>query len=314
MEKEQLITELNSILDNTGMTVDLYFVFKNGDQYIQYLADPSNDLRSELIADFSEILARYTSSDNDFELKDVYDDNEYEDYHLFFDKIANNQIALSIFNFDRANLVNYTTEAGLLSKIFGFLIEISNGADYLTIYKRNQPTHAINPRTTINFLTGSDNKLQLINRNATYMTKKVDLFRINDTLLINSRSVYEQQFGFIAELQKRAVKGYEDLSALGVFEFSTELINKISYLPKGELKKLKMMMKDNPIIISGNWKSVIKQAKKYAKHEFQISACGLIQIQSQKEFKILLKILNRDYNFNDASKEMFVTKNKELIK
>ncbi len=73
-------------------------------------------------------------------------------------------------------------------------------------------------------------------------------------------------------------------------------------------------MKDNPIIISGNWKSVIKQAKKYAKHEFQISACGLIQIQSQKEFKILLKILNRDYNFNDASKEMFVTKNKELIK
>ena len=313
MEKEQLIRELNSILDKTGMTVDLYFVFKNGDQYIQYLADPNDDLRSELIADFSEILAGYTSSENNFELNDVYDDNEYEDDHLFFDKIENNQIALSVFNFDRANVVNYTKEAGSLSKIFGFLIEMSNGADYLTIYKRNQPTNAVNPKTSINFLTGTDNKLQLINHNAIYITKKVDLFRIADTILIKSRTVYEQQFGFIAELQKRASKGYADLSMIGVFEFSIDLVNKISNLQKGELKKLKIIMKDNPIIESKNWKAVIKQAKKYAKHDFEILDNGVIKIQSLKELRILLSILNRDFNINDASKEKFLTKSKKLI-
>jgi hypothetical protein len=314
MEKQQLIAELNKILHQPEMSVDLFFVFKSGDTYIQYLADPDDALRAEIILDFSEILDIFIDANNTYELNDVYDDNEYEDYHLFFDDINNNQIAQSIFNFDRTNALAYTPKAGSLSKIFGFLIEISNGTDHVTIYKRNQPTNAINPKTAINFFTGTDNKLKLIKQNATYMTKSVDLFKIGNTVLINSRSVYEHQFGFIAELQARAETGYIDLSSTGAFEFAEELQDKVQHLPKGELKKLKSLMKNNPIIENKNWKSVIKQARKYAKHDFEITEDGFIKIQSQKELKILISILNRDYNFNDASKERYLTKNKKLIR
>jgi hypothetical protein len=314
MEKQQLIIELNKVLHQSQMSVDLYFVFKNGDIFIQYLADPNDALRTEIITDFSKTLEIFTAPNNQYELNDVYDDNEYEDYHLFFDDINNNQIAQAIFNFDRANALDYTPAAGSLSKIFGFLIEISNGTDNVTIYKRNQPTNAINPRTAINFFTGTDNKLQLINQNATYITKTIDLFKIGNTILINSRSVYEHQFGFIAELQTRAETGYVDLSATGAFQFAEELQGKVQHLPKGELKKLKSIMKSNPIIETKNWKSIIRQAKKYAKHDFELSEDGFIKIQTQKEFKILISILNRDFNFNDASKERFITKNKKLIR
>ena len=101
MEKLTLISELKKVIDSASLSVDLYFVFKIGDFYIQYLADPDQKLREELINEFKSVLEIFTAEKNSYELNNIYDDNEYEDYHLFFDNINNNQIAKSIFNFDR---------------------------------------------------------------------------------------------------------------------------------------------------------------------------------------------------------------------
>ena len=313
MEKQYLISKINGIISN-DMSVDIYFVFKQSDTYVQYLADPDELLRAEIITDFSEKLQVYTVASNPYEVTDIYDDNEHEDYHLFFDKIVNNPIATEVFNFDRANALHYTNDIGSLSKIFGFIIDISNGDETISLYKRNQPTNAINPRKVINFLTGTDNKLQLITQNAIYLTKTIDLFIIEDTILINSRNVYESQFGFVAQLKNKAIEGYAELIKIGTFAFKDELGDKIGNFPKGELKKLNNILKDNPIIIKKNWKSIVRQAKQYSGHEFEISSDGTININSQKELKILISILNRDFNINDASKERFLTKNKKLIK
>jgi len=314
MDKENLVVSLNSIIGEGELSLDLYFVFKHGDTYIQYIVDPNDELRTELLEEFTKILNIYTNIHNDYELNDVYDDNEFEDYHLFYDKISKNNIADSIFNFDRAEVLDYTEDVGPFSKIYGFLIEISNGNDYVTIYKRNQPTNAINPKKVINFISGTENKLKLIEQNAIYINKTIDLFRINDYVFINSRMVYEVQFGFIAELKSKAETGYIDLIGTGAFEFEENLQDKIKRFPKAELKKLSAISKNNPIIENKKWKSVIRQAKKYAKHKFETNEDGLIKITSLKELKILIKILNRDYNFNEASKELYYTRNKQLIK
>lgn len=314
MDKSTLVSALKNIIESTSLSVDLYFVFKNGDIYIQYLADPDQLLRDEIIKEFVRILKIFTEDSNPYELNDIYDDNEYEDYHLFYDQINNNQIANAVFNFDRANALPYSTIVGTLSKIYGFLIEISNGSDSLTIYKRNQPTNAINPKNVINFFTGTDNKLKLIDQNAIYLNHKVDLFKINDTIFINSRSVYEHQFGFSAELEVKAETGFVDLSTTGVFSFDENLQEKVKKFPKAELKKLSNLTKKNPILERKNWKAILSQAKKYAKHEFKIDENGLIKVTSQKELKLLISILNRDYNMNEASKEKFLTKNKKPIK
>jgi hypothetical protein len=314
MDKSALVSNLENIIDNSPLSVDLYFVFKNGDIYIQYLADPDQSLRDEIVKEFVRELKIFTADSNHYELNDIYDDNEYEDYHLFYDDINNNQIANSIFNFDRANALTYATNVGTLSKIYGFLIEISNGSDSLTIYKRNQPTNAINPDKVINFFTGTDNKLKLIHQNAIYINHQIDLFKINDTIFINRRTVYEHQFGFSAELKAMAEIGFVDLLATGAFAFDENLQEKVKKLPKAELKKLSNLTKDNPILEEKKWKAVLKQAKKYAKHEFETDQNGLIKVRSQKELKILINILNRDFNMNEASKEKFLTKNKKPIK
>lgn len=314
MEKQKLVDDLKKIITSTTLSVDLYFVFKSGEFYIHYLSDPDQSLRDELIDEFVSVLEIFTAEKNDYELNSIYDDNEYEDYHLFYDTIDNNRIAKSVFNFDRANALPYKKEVGTLSRIYGFLIEISNGSESVTIYKRNQPTNAINPKNVINFLTGTDNKLKLIKQDAIYINKQVDLFRIENNIFINSRSVYEHQFGFEEELKSKAETGFIDLSATGAFDFSEELQEKVKKFPKSELKKLSNLTKNNPIIENENWQAIIRQGKRYAKHEFETNEDGTIIIETQKELKILISILNRDFNFNDASKERFLTKNKKLIK
>ncbi len=314
MDKLTLVSALKNIIDNPSLSVDLYFIYKNGNNYIQYLSDPDQSLRDEIIKEFVDVLKNFTADSNPYELNDIYDDNEFEDYHLFYDDINNNLIANTVFNFDRSNTLPYRTNVGTLSKIYGFLIEISNGSENLTIYKRNQPTNAINPKNVINFFTGTDNKLELINQNAIYMNHRVDLFKINDTVYINSRSVYEHQFGFSAELKTKAETSFVELSATDGFVFNEDLQEKVKMFPKAELKKLCNLTKNNPILERKNWKAVLSQAKKYAKHEFETDENGMIKVKSQKELKLLISILNRDFNMNEASKEKFLTKNKKPIK
>jgi hypothetical protein len=313
MEKQQLITELTNFFSN-DVSVDLYFVFKSNGYHIQYKADPDDDLREELIEEFSEELKRYSDLDNPYPLTNIYDDNENEEYHLYFDDLDNNRVAKEVFEFDKANALPYTKEIGELSKIWGFLIELSDGNKTITVYKRNQPTNSITTKKYINFFTGTDNKFKLLNQNAIYISKSIDLFKINSTLFINSKTVYEFQFGFIAELQNKAEESYLELTTNEGFDFADELANKIIKLQKGELKKLTNAVKNNPILQTKNFNAIIRQSKAYANHKFEKDENGNIKIHSQKELKILISILNRDYNVNDATKEKFLTKNKKLLK
>ena len=312
MEKLQLQNFINDFIAK-DLSVDLYLLFKNGGFHIPYLVNPAEDLRNELIKEFSLELKKFGDPENPFPLTDIYDDNEHEEYHLFYDAIANNGIAEDIFNFDRANCLPYTKEIGPLSKIHGFIIELSDGNETITIYKRNQPTNAINPDRVINFFTGVDNTFKLLDQNAIYMSKSMDVFKINEILFINSRGVYETHFGFVAELRTKAEKSFFELIADEGFSFEEDLTNKISKLSKNELKKLANSTKNNPILLKKNYVAIIRQAKKYEKHDFEKDGNGCIKISSQKELKILISILNRDYNLNDATREKFLTKNKKLL-
>ena len=186
MEKQQLVSDLSNIISSPTLSVDLYFVFKSDEFYIQYISDPDTSLRAEIIKEFTSTLEIFVLDSNDYELNDIYDDNEYSDYHLFYDSINKNQIAQAIFNFDRANALPYKSEVGPLSKIYGFLIEISNGTDFLTIYKRNQPTNAINPKNVINFLSGTGNKLKLIPQNAIYMISRLIYSKLMTPFLLTA--------------------------------------------------------------------------------------------------------------------------------
>jgi hypothetical protein len=313
MDKINLQEFINNFIAK-DLSVDLFFVFKNGGFYVPYLVAPSDDLREELIDEFVKELEKFGDPENLYPLTDIYDDNEHEDYHLFYDALANNEIANDIFLFDRANCLPYTKEVGQLSKIHGFIIELSDGVESIEIYKRNQPTNAINPDRVINFFTGADNTFKLLDQNAIYMSKSMDVFKIKDILFINSRNVYESHFGFIAELQTKAETSYFELIADDGFSFEDNLSSKISKLSKNDLKKLANSTKNNPILLKKNYGAIIRQARKYEKHDFETDSDGCIKITTQKELKILISILNRDYNLNDATKERFLTKNKKLLR
>ena len=314
MEKRNFVEKLGSIINNPELSVNLYFIFKNTDVHIQYITDPNDELRQEIIEGFTTELKRYTDPYNNYELNNIYDDNEYDEYHLFYDEINNNVIANSIFNFNRTQVLPYTPQIGDLSKIYGFLIEIYNGAETLSIYKRSQHFNAVNPRKVINFMFGVGNKFKLITNDSIYFNRQVDIFKIDDIVFINNRNLYENQFGFVAELNRKAEVSFVNLLTNSAFIFEQELSEKLTSLRKNELKKLSNCIKDNPILDKSKYTAIVRQARRYAKHEFELDITGKIKISTLKELRLLINILNRDFNVNDATKEKFLTKNKKLLK
>lgn len=314
MIKSDLVAKLQQILDSSRLSVDLYFIFKTGDIHRRYLLNPDSDLRQTLIDDFKEKLLGFCNPDNLYELYDIFNDNETADFNLYFDDIENNQIAKDIFIINKAETDSYNSDCGGLSKVHGFLIVISNGTEEVSIYKMNYSVNAVSSKKFINFVTGQGNALKIVKNDTLYMSKSIDVFRIDSDIFINNRTAYTKHFGFDAELRNRAEKGFVDLIATGGFEFSENARENAGKLSSNEMKKLGKLTKNNPIIENKNWKAVLKQAKTYAGLEYETTSTGLIKINSRNDLKVLIKILNRDYNLNEASKEKYLTKNKKLLK
>lgn len=315
MEKPELVSYLENFADPEQLSVDLYFVFKTGTIYTQYSTQPNERLRNEIIETFSKEIARYTDADNPYELYDIYDDNEHEEFHLSFDSLDKNEIASAVFQFDKARVEPYTAEVGKLSEIYAFIIELSDGNNAIRIYKQSMPTHAVNSNKFINFFTGEDNNLELIKSDAIYFDRSMDILQFGQSVVIISKKTYEVRFGFINELTERARTSFDALIATGIFSHSADIQSKVEKLQKGEKKKLNNLMQNNLIMQKPNHKALIlRHAKKYVKHEFKIDEDGNIALSSQRDLKILIKVLNRDYNQHEITREKFDTNNKKLLR
>ena len=227
MRKSELIIELQKFTGTNSVTLDLYFVFKDGDYFNHYRTHPNTELSKEIINGFTTEITRHCAPDSTYELHDVYDDNEYEDFTMFYDSMETNPISKSMFVLDKPSINDYTSDIGELSKIFGFLIELHNGEETLYVFKRNQPTHAVSRNKFINFFYGQDNNLKLINQDTIYITKSIDLMVINNKVIILNKKFYEAYFGFKEKIKQKASDSFLRIIASDGFIFEEEIHEKV---------------------------------------------------------------------------------------
>lgn len=319
MEKTDLISILSKFTNPDSFSVDLYFIFKTGDTYTHYLTNPNDDLRDKIKSSFSAEIARYTDEANPYNIHSIYDDNDYEEFNLFSDPIEHNEVAKSIFIFDKPQIAEYTASVGKLSQVNSFLIEFSNAEEKLFIYKQNIPTSAVSSSKVINIAFGQGNNFKLINEDAIHFNKSIDLMAINNEVIIISRAVYESRFGFKAELEKKAHAKFEQLTATNLFECKENILrDSMDRLTKKAKKQLSNIDSNNPVlkkISSGTYKKnpILIHAVKYVNHTFQVNSTGQIAVSTLEDLKVLIKILNRDYNINEITEEKFDTSSKKLL-
>lgn len=316
MNKNELIASFGQIVNGENLTVDLHFIFKEGDGFKAYLTQPSEELRKEIKDELVKRLKWYLDNEDDFVIEDIYSSNAFDERTIHYDKLENNSVAIGLFNYETAELNQYTKEVGSFSQIFGFVIEVDTGDKKIKIFKKNAPVHAFGSAGSwIRFMSGEDDHLKLLT-DEEVLRIEVDFSVVQDgeDLIIRSRKVYEKNFGFRSEIESRAKKAFIELKDLNVFEISDDMEEKIPKLTKTTLKKFGQVLNNNPIINGANWDGVVQHAKDYKGYEFKKAESGKIRLKSIKDFDMMIKVLNREFNKNELTDERFETPTRVPIK
>ncbi|MBL0329098.1 MAG: DUF4868 domain-containing protein [Bacteroidetes bacterium] len=311
MEERELV---RTFIEKDGHSMDFYFIYKDGNKITQYKVDCSTELRTEIIDGYLNELKRHFSIDSSYKLYSVYDDNERAGAVIYHDDIDTNVVAQNIFLFNKGSVEAYKKEGGDFSAIYGYLINLSDGEFEISLFKKSMPTQALKKSRFYNLVAGTDDKFNIINSDILVFPRSYDVISINKRLIIINYSIYEKYFGFKEVLKRRAMVSFAQLAKISGFFFTQNAILKFPSLSSTMQKKLVNCLVNNPILNKENYDGIKTQARRYLKQEFAINAESKIVINSKKELQNLIIILNRDINYNAPAKEVYLTRNKKLLK
>ncbi|MBL7911667.1 MAG: DUF4868 domain-containing protein [Bacteroidia bacterium] len=318
MEKRKLKT-LNELVgdyfEQTDYSADMYFIIKDLDKkFVQYKIEPDEDLKKELIEGFNDQLEKLATTKSIFKIVPILDDNEHGDYVLYLDNIGNNRTAKEIFSFSKKDVQTYSTEHGDYGSIFGFLLELYDGKKRIKIFKKSIATNAITKSKYISIFPGVDHKFTNLKKDAVYFSKSIDVINIENDIVVKNYGVYENNFGFKDVLNKKAAESFKLLLAINGFFFTDNAINRYAKFNDSTKKKIINCLNNNPILVKENFKGIVKQAKKDLKYEFKMTLDDRIKIDTVNDINNLISILNRDINYNTPAKEVYLTRNKKLLR
>jgi hypothetical protein len=311
----KLHKHIGNYLDIGSYSADIYFIIKNTDKkYIPYKISPDEDLKKEIIEGFNYEISKLGVKDSVFSIVEILDDNEHGEHVLYFDNIANNITAKEIFEIPKKDVEVYTTECGDYGSIFGFVIELYDGTNYIRVFKKNIATNAIKRSKYIGIFPAADHKFTNFKKDAIYFLKSIDIINIKDKLFIKNYNVYENNFGFKDVLNRKAADSFRQLTSISGFFFTDNAIERFAKFNDSTKKKIINCLVNNPILEKENYKGIISDARKSLKYEFKTTADNRIKIDTANDIDILITILNRDVNYNVPAKEVYITKNKKLIR
>lgn len=315
MEKGKLSEIVGDYFDKGNYSADMYFVIKDLDKkYVQYKIEPDDELKKELIEGFNEQLHKLAIKESAYKIVAILDDNEHGDYVLYLDNVNNNRTAKEIFNFSKKDVQVYSNEHGDYGSIFGFLLELYDGERYIKIFKKNIATNAIKTSKYFSIFPGADHKFTNLKKDAVYFSKTIDIINLENDVIVKNYPVYENSFGFKEVLNKKAADSFKKLLEINEFFFTDNAINRYSKFNDSTKKKIINCLVNNPILVKSNFKGIVSQAKRDLKYEFKMTVDDRIKIDTAKDISHLISILNRDINYNTPAKEVYLTRNKKLLR
>lgn len=311
MDSSKFKQSIEGFLDKDAVSVNLDFIVHGDSGYSSFATNPNTELKEEIIESFTGKLRAYYQL-NDFKIISIYDDNPSETQFTFYsDFLDKNEIANEIFNFVREDMESFDFRKTSLSELFGVVIELDNGTDKLKIFKKTYPIQVVKERSTHNFFA-EDGGLKLFKKDLFQLNDKIHLINFEDKVIIVAHKVYLDYFGFKEMLREKAELNLLTIHGTGHFEIN-ERIN-VGSLSQSYQKKLKSCVETSPIFKNRNFVDLQEHTKKYSGREIKLTDTGFFKINSKKDLEVLIDFLNRDYNKNEVTGELFKTPSKKLVK
>lgn len=315
-KSNRLSDHIGNYLSKSEYSADVYFVIRDSDKkFVLYRILPDDDLKKEIISAFNSELSKFGIAESAYEIVDILDDNEHDgEYTLFLDNIENNVIAKEVFNVSRKSSNLYDSAVGDYGSIFGFVIELYDGENYIRVFKKNMPTNAIKKSKYIGIFPAKDHKFTNFRKDGVYFSKTIDVINVKEKLFIKNYGVYETNFDFKEVLNRRAAEAFRKLTRISGFFFTEKAIDHFTKFNNSTKKKIVNCLQDNPILEKENYIGIKSQARKHLRYEFDTTADGRIKIDTKKDIETLISILNRDITYNPPAKEVYSTKSKTLLR
>jgi hypothetical protein len=314
MEKGKLNEQLEYFTKEKDLSMQLHFVFKSeyGD-HVPYEVTLDDKLKDEIFDAYLNELSKYRN--HYYQLETVYTDNVLGPNVLLYDKVNTTKVGSDVFEYKNSDIEKYNFEVGDYGSIFGFLISFYSSElnKELRIFKKNMPTQTMSKKRYIGIINLDQHSFTQIDRDAIYFSKSIDMFCIDDSLIIQNYGVYESNFGFKELINLKAQSSFAELAKISAFWFSPKAIEKYTSLSLNTRKKLINCLNNNPILKRENYEAIKKQAKRHLKREFEVTKDGKIMINSKIDLETLITILNRDINYNEPAREVYLTRNKKLL-
>jgi len=318
MEKGKLEELLQDFTNEQQLSAELYFVYKNNaaGAYIPYRTKPDQILTKDIIDSFTKEVQRFVKPESIFELHPVLTDNENPGYYLYYDNLDSTTVSKDIFSSNLSDAPEYDSSKGEFSLIFGFLINIYNGSSgkNLLIFKKNLPTQAMSKSKVIGLIPKNNGSFSSMENDAVYFQKSVDIFRIENSILIKNFGVYEINFKFDQIIQRKLEEALKRLLTIEGFWFSDMALKHIAKLSTVKrLKLINCLNDNNPMLSDSRYLKITSYVKRYFKHEYKITMDEKIKIDTAKDVNYLITFLNREINKNSVTNEVFHTPNKKHL-
>lgn len=318
MEKGKLEELLQDFKSDQHLSAELFFVYKNtsNNTYVPYTTKPDKILIKDIIDSFTIEIQKFATPESVFELHHVLTDNENPGYYLYYDDIDSTTVSKDIFSSKLSDAPEYDSSKGEFSTIFGFLINIYNDttSKNLLIFKKNLATQAMSKSKVIGLFPKNDGSFTSIEKDSVFFQKSVDIFRIDNKIIVKNYGVYETNFKYDQIIQKKLQEALKKLLDIEGFWFSQTALKHIAKLSSVKRRKfISCIDEKNPMLKDNKYMKVKSYVRKYFKHEYKITADDKIKIETLKDINFLITFLNREINKNSVTNEVFHTPNKKHL-
>lgn len=318
MEKPGLNKHIPQEYLTNKFSVDIYFVFKNKNEFKKYCIKPDEKLSTEVITNYLMELERYVRDTSNFKIANIYDANVSDNFVLWEDDLAKNITARNLFNTDEEvdNKKYYNNEVGGYSKIFGVLVVLSTeGRNEIKYFTKQNPFQAVQKTKYFN-LSRYDDTFTTISADTIYFQRNFDILCFEEKVFVKNLGIYEKFFGFKEILAQRAYESFKALSKNYKFWFADNIEGMFKKLSTKSQKKLIGALVDpkNPVLKKENYVSIKSQLKRLTGKEVETSNNDNIKIKTFVQFQKLIRILNMDFGWNAAAKRYILADTRTVLK
>lgn len=297
MTIENLKTKVENIIDDEGLSSEIFFLMKDNGELKIKAADIDQDTQSALTIQFSTSIKKQIIQDEELTLLETSNADDRKNVIYKYD-LENTQEQFGFFEqvLTKTDFESFNFNTDNLSEISGIIIILGNYKHQLVIYKHQYPIYLLSKNNEFSLKRiGNQNRFERVKDDILKITPTFDFLYVSEELFITDISLLERAFGFKDALINGAKKGIASISESNLIENVDILTMRLNELPFA--RKLLKASRNSPVLGIIPFNTILNFTNLHPAliGKFHLNATGTkFDLKTKVSQNLFIKILNDD--------------------